>query len=278
MTPADSKSNSALEVRRLTASYSSRPVLWDVEAHFPHGALSAIVGPNGAGKSTLLKAALGLISVDSGQSLVLGRPARQALDQVAYVPQRDAIDWDFPVTVREVVEMGRYRNVGWIRRLGRSDADRVDASLEEVGMTAFASRQIGALSGGQRQRVFLARALAQEAPLLVMDEPFSGIDARTEAAILKLLAGLRERGRSIVVVHHDIETVRRTFDWALLLNVRTVACGPVDEALKEENLRRAYGGGIELPGGIEEASAEMPSSGSLGPAVASERGDPPWDP
>ena len=278
MATADHGSDAALELRRLTASYSSRPVLWDVEAEFPRGSLSAIVGPNGAGKSTLLKAALGLMPVDSGQSLILGRPAREALDRVAYVPQRDAIDWDFPVTVREVVEMGRYRNAGWIRRLGRSDAERVDASLEEVGMTAFASRQIGALSGGQRQRVFLARALAQEAPLLVMDEPFSGIDARTEAAILKLLAGLRDRGRSIVVVHHDIETVSRVFDWALLLNVRTVSCGPVGEALDEENLRRAYGGGVELPGEVEEAPDDPQPRGSLEPPATSEIDDPPWDP
>lgn len=247
MARADTESDAALEVRRLTASYSGRPVLWDVEASFPSGALSAIVGPNGAGKSTLLKAALGLLPVDSGQSLILGHPAREALDRVAYVPQRDAVDWDFPVTVREVVEMGRYRGAGWVRRLGRADRDKVDSCLEEVGMTAFGKRQIGALSGGQRQRVFLARALAQETSLLVMDEPFSGVDARTEAAILKLLAELRDRGRSIIVVHHDLETVRRSFDWALLLNVRTVAYGPVGEALTQENLRRAYGGEVQLP-------------------------------
>lgn len=237
----------ALAVRRLTVSYSSRPVLWDVDATFPRGALAAVVGPNGAGKSTLLKAALGLLPADSGQSLVFGQPARKMLDRVAYVPQREAVDWDFPVTVQEVVEMGRFRHAGRLRRLSRSDSAKVAGCLEEVGMTAYAKRQIGALSGGQRQRVFLARALAQEASLLIMDEPFSGVDARTEAAILKLLAGLRDQGRSIVVVHHDIETVRRHFDWALLLNVRTLACGPVDAALTEEHLRRAYGGRVELP-------------------------------
>lgn len=242
----------ALEVRRLTASYSSRPVLWDVEASFPAGALSAIVGPNGAGKSTLLKACLGLIPVDAGQTLILGHPAREALNRVAYVPQRDAVDWDFPITVREVVEMGRYREAGWIRRLGRGDRERVDASLGEVGMAAFADRQIGALSGGQRQRVFLARALAQDAPLLVMDEPFAGVDARTEAAILSLLRRLRAEGRSIVVVHHDLATVKSNFDWALLLNVRTVALGPVAESLSEANLRRAYGGSLPLPGEVAE--------------------------
>jgi manganese/zinc/iron transport system ATP- binding protein len=237
----------ALELRRLTASYASRPVLWDIDARIPAGSLAAVVGPNGAGKSTLLKAALGLIPADAGESLIFGRPARRALDQVAYVPQRDTIDWDFPITVREVVEMGRYRSAGWIRRLSRSERARVDSCLDEVGMNDFAGRQIGALSGGQRQRVFLARALAQEAPLLIMDEPFAGIDARTEAAILDLLARLRDQGRTIIVVHHDLETVRTVFDWALLINVRAIASGPVDEVLSEENLSSAYGGRVKLP-------------------------------
>ena len=232
---------SALEVRRLTVSYSSRPVLWDVDASFPAGALSAIVGPNGAGKSTLLRAALGLLPHDAGHTLIEGRPAREALDRVAYVPQRDSIDWDFPITVREVVEMGRYRAAGWVRRVRRSEGAIVDECLERVAMTEFADRQIGQLSGGQRQRIFLARALAQDTSLLVMDEPFAGIDARTEAAILELLRELRAGGRSVVVVHHDLGTVRASFDWALLLNVRTIACGPVAEALATDHLRRAYG-------------------------------------
>jgi manganese/zinc/iron transport system ATP- binding protein len=231
----------ALEIRRLTVSYGGRPALWDVDAHFPAGALSAIVGPNGAGKSTLLRAALGLIPVDAGQALVEHRPARESLDRVAYVPQRDAVDWDFPITVREVVEMGRYRSVGWVRRVGRSQRAAIDGALERVGMDDFADRQIGQLSGGQRQRIFLARALAQDAPVLVMDEPFAGIDARTEAAMLELLSELRDAGRSVIVVHHDIGTVRASFDWALLLNVRTVACGPVAGTLVPEQLRRAYG-------------------------------------
>jgi manganese/zinc/iron transport system ATP- binding protein len=241
---------SALEVRRLTVSYSAKPVLWDVDATFPEGALSAIVGPNGAGKSTLLRAALGLVPADAGQALILGRPARHALGDVAYVPQREAVDWDFPITVREVVEMGRYRSVGWVRRLGRGDRAAVDAALERVGMRAYARRQIGELSGGQRQRVFLARALAQEAPVLVMDEPFAGVDARTESALLALLAEQRDEGRSVVLVHHDLGTVRRTFDWALVLNVRAIAGGPVDEVLVPDVLARAYGahGPDEGPG------------------------------
>jgi manganese/zinc/iron transport system ATP- binding protein len=245
MSAPEHGSAAALEIRRLTVSYGSRPVLWDVDAAFPARALSAVVGPNGAGKSTLLRAALGLVAADAGQVLIDGHPARAALDHVAYVPQRDAVDWDFPITVREVVEMGRYRSAGWIRRVPRADRGIVEDALERVGMGPYAGRQIGRLSGGQRQRVFLARALAQQAPLLVMDEPFAGIDARTEAELLELLRELRSAGSSIVVVHHDIETVRAAFDWALLLNVRAVAEGPPAEALAPETVRRAYGAGAE---------------------------------
>lgn len=242
----------ALEVRRLTVSYETRPVLWDVDATFPSGALSAIVGPNGAGKSTLLRAALGLIPADAGQALIQGRPARSALDRVAFVPQRDAVDWDFPITVREVVEMGRYPVRGWLRRLTGEDRAVVDEALERVGMGPFARRQIGRLSGGQRQRVFIARALARQAPVMLLDEPFAGIDARTEATLLDLLHDLRGEGRSIVVVHHDLGTVRASFDWALVLNVRAVACGPVDEVIVPQTLRRAYGTEAVADGAQEE--------------------------
>jgi manganese/zinc/iron transport system ATP- binding protein len=246
----------ALEVRRLSVSYTGAPVLWDVDASFPAGALSAIVGPNGAGKSTLLRAALGLTPSDGGQARILGQPARAALDRVAYVPQREAVDWDFPITVREVVEMGRYRSAGWFRRLRRADRGIVDEALDRVGMHAFARRQIGQLSGGQRQRVFVARALAQQAALLLMDEPFAGVDARTERALLTLLGELRDAGTSIVVVHHDLATVRAAFDWALVLNVRAVASGPVSETIVPDVLRRAYASPIEdpVPNDVEEAA------------------------
>jgi manganese/zinc/iron transport system ATP- binding protein len=247
----------ALEVRRLTVSYGARPALWDVDAAFPERTLAAIVGPNGAGKSTLLKAALGLVPSDSGQVLVDGRPIKTALDRIAYVPQRDAVDWDFPITVREVVEMGRYRDAGRLRRVPRSERPFIDECLERVGMAPYAGRQIGALSGGQRQRVFLARALCQRAPVLLMDEPFAGIDARTEASVLELLAELRtNEGRSIVVVHHDLATVRASFDWALVLNVRTIASGPVAETLTADVLRRAYGSvPLEAAAGAEDVRA-----------------------
>ena len=242
----------ALELRRLTVSYDVRPVLWDVDATFPVGAMSAIVGPNGAGKSTLLRAALGLVAADAGQSLIDGRPARSALERVSYVPQRESIDWDFPITVREVVEMGRYASVGWFRRVPRSQRELVDECIERVGMTPYAGRQIGSLSGGQRQRVFIARALAQRAPLMLLDEPFAGIDARTEANLLELLGRLRDGGTSVVVVHHNLATARTAFDWALLLNVRAVACGPAPEALAPANVRRAYGAGVAEAGEVEE--------------------------
>ena len=242
----------ALEIRRLTASYSSRPVLWDVDADFPTGSLAAIVGPNGAGKSTLLKAVVRLLPIDAGRVLIDGHPASAALDRVAYVPQRDEVDWDFPITVQEVVEMGRYRSSGWIRRLGEEDREIVRTSIERVGMAPYAKRQIGELSGGQRQRVFIARALSQQSPVMLLDEPFAGVDARTESALLDLLSGFRDEGRTVIVVHHDIGTVRARFDWALLLNVRTIACGPVAESLSTENLRRAYGG---ITGEEEEEGA-----------------------
>ncbi len=242
----DQTATAALQIRRLTVSHSGKPALWDVTAEFPAGALSAIVGPNGAGKSTLLRAALGLLPADSGQVMLEGRPARSALHRLAYVPQHDAVDSDFPITVREVVEMGRYRDLGWFRRPRRTDRAVIADSLDRVGMAGFGSRRIGELSGGQRQRMFIARALAQQAPVLLMDEPFAGVDTRTEAVLLELLRELRAAGRSVILVHHDLGTVRSEFDWALLLNVRAVACGPVCDVVLPEQLRRAYGGEVTV--------------------------------
>jgi manganese/zinc/iron transport system ATP- binding protein len=246
---APGAATAALEIRGLTVSYRTAPVLWDVEASFPAGKLSAIVGPNGAGKSTLLRAALGLVPAESGRVRFGGEPLAAARDVLAYVPQREAVDWDFPITVGEVVAMGRYRSTGWFRRVGRADRAIAEEALERVGMAAFRDRQIGALSGGQRQRVFVARALAQRARLLLMDEPFAGIDARTQASLLALLGTLRDEGHSIVVVHHDVAGVRAEFDHALLLNVRTVAEGPARDVLCDERIRRAYGG---APAGTAE--------------------------
>jgi manganese/zinc/iron transport system ATP- binding protein len=173
--------------------------------------------------------------------LVDGVEGRDALDRVAYVPQRESVDWDFPITVGEVVAMGRYRSTGWFRRVGRADRAIAAECLERVGMAQYGRRQIGQLSGGQRQRVFLARALAQRAPVLVMDEPFAGIDARTQADLLALLGGIRDDGGSVIVVHHDMAQVRAAFDWTLLLNVRALGCGPTAEVLTPEAVGAAYG-------------------------------------
>lgn len=237
----------ALEIRSLTVSYRSTPVLVDVDATFPRGRLSAVVGPNGAGKSTLLKAALGLVPADAGHVVLGGRRLPDALDRVAYVPQTESVDWDFPITAGEVVAMGRYRAAGWFRRLGREDRAIAAGCLDRVGMAAHARRQIGRLSGGQRQRVFVARALAQQAPLLLMDEPFAGIDARSQADLLALLRGLCDEGASVVAVHHDIGQVRAAFDWALLLDVRAFGCGPPADVLSPASVAAAYGVVGETP-------------------------------
>lgn len=231
----------AIEVTDLTVAYRDRPVLWDIDWTVPAGVLMAIVGPNGAGKTTLLKAILGLVKPAAGQALILGKPYAQQRRQVGYVPQRGSVDWDFPTSVLDVVLMGCYGSLGWLRRPGKAERERALAALEKVGMAAFAGRQISQLSGGQRQRVFLARALVQDALVYFMDEPFQGVDATTERAIVTLLQELRAAGRTVVVVHHDLQTVPEYFDWVTLLNVRRIASGPVAEVFTEANLRLAYG-------------------------------------
>jgi manganese/zinc/iron transport system ATP- binding protein len=250
----------AIEVTDLTVAYHEKPVLWDVDLEVPAGVLMAIVGPNGAGKTTLIKAILGLIQPAAGQVLIHGRPYTQQRQIVGYVPQRGSVDWDFPTTVLDVVMMGRYGALGWLRRPGRQDRARALEALEKVGMHTFAERQISQLSGGQQQRVFLARALVQDAQLYFMDEPFQGVDATTERAIVMLLQSLRADGKTVVVVHHDLQTVPEYFDWVTLLNVRRIASGPVAEAFTEHNLRLAYGGRVAFlsrNGQIEETTPEQ---------------------
>ena len=232
----------AVEVTDLTVAYGEKPVLWDVDLEVPTGVLMAIVGPNGAGKTTLMQTILGLVKPAAGQALVHGRPYEEQRQLVAYVPQRGSVDWDFPTSVLDVVLMGRYGRLGWVRRPGAEDRAAAREALEQVGMTELAGRQISQLSGGQQQRVFLARALVQHAEVYFMDEPFQGVDATTEKAIVELLRGLRERGKTVVVVHHDLQTVPEYFDQVTLLNVRRIASGPVSECFTEENLRRTYGG------------------------------------
>nr|WP_281376931.1 metal ABC transporter ATP-binding protein [Deinobacterium chartae] len=209
---------------------------------FPQGQLCAIVGPNGAGKSTFLKAALGLIPRASGQVRFFGEPLARVRRRVGYVPQRSSVDWDFPTSALDVVTMGLYGRLGWLRRPGRAEREQAMSALERVGLSDLAQRQISQLSGGQQQRVFLARALAQASDLYFMDEPFAGVDATTERAILEVMRELRAQGKTVVVVHHDLETVRDYFDHLTLLNVSVVASGPMQETFSHDNLRAAYGG------------------------------------
>ncbi len=234
----------AIEVTDLTVAYRDQPVLWDVDLEVPEGVLMAIVGPNGAGKSTLIQAILGLVQPAAGQVRIYGRPYAEQRHLVGYVPQRSSVDWDFPTSALDVVMMGLYGRLGWVRRPGRRERELALESLEKVGMAEFADRQISQLSGGQQQRVFLARALVQDARIYLMDEPFAGVDATTERAIIALLQELRAAGKTVVAVHHDLQTLEEYFDWAMLLNVRRIAAGPVQEVLTDENLRKAYGGRI----------------------------------
>jgi len=232
----------ALTVSDLTVMYGEKPVLWDVDLQMPAGVLMAVVGPNGAGKTTLIKAILGLVPAVAGQIRIDGRPYAEQRQRVGYVPQRGSVDWDFPTRVLDVVMMGCYGRLGWLRRPGKSEQAAALRALEQVGMADYAHRQIGRLSGGQQQRVFLARALMQEADIYLMDEPFQGVDAPTERAIVDLFRELRTRGKCVLVVHHDLQTVPEYFDWVTLLNVRSFACGPVAENFNESILRQTFGG------------------------------------
>ena len=234
--------DAALIVRGLTVSYGEKPAIFDVDANVPQGSMTAIVGPNGAGKSTLLKAALGIVPRLSGTVSVFDETLDAARSRIAYVPQRASVDWDFPARVSDVVAMGLYREIGLLGRLGRRRRARVRECLDRVGMADFASRQIGQLSGGQQQRVFLARALAQGADLYLLDEPFAGVDAATERAIIDVLHALRAERRTVVAVHHDLSTVADYFDRVLLINVRAIAEGSVRETFTAANLQEAYGG------------------------------------
>lgn len=243
-------------VKDLTVAYHRKPVLWDVNLALPKGRLTAVAGPNGAGKSTLIKAILGIQPAASGEVLIFGKPYRQQRRKVGYVPQRGAVDWDFPVNALDVVMMGRYGHVGLLRRLRKSDKTAAMECLEKVGMQDFARRQISQLSGGQQQRVFLARALAQEAEVYFMDEPFAGVDASTEKAIVSLLQELRDSNRTCVIVHHDLQTIKEYFDHLVLLNMRVVADGPMEETLSSENLRKTYGGRLTILDEAAHAAAQ----------------------
>ena len=241
-TLADDLSASPLAIRGLTVSYGGKPAVFSVDLTVEAHSMTAIIGPNGAGKSTLLKAALGIVPRLSGTVTVNGRPLDHARAEIAYVPQRASVDWDFPTRVIDVVLMGMSRELGLLRPVRAHHRERAMDCLARVGMEAFATRQIGQLSGGQQQRVFLARALAQGARLYLLDEPFAGVDAATERAIIGVLKSLRAEGKTVVCVHHDLSTVRDYFTHAVLLNIRKVAEGPLAQAFTEENLQATYGG------------------------------------
>ncbi|WP_299287584.1 metal ABC transporter ATP-binding protein [uncultured Tateyamaria sp.] len=238
----DARMASPLAIRGMTVSYGQTPAVFSVDVTVRAGSMTAIVGPNGAGKSTLLKAALQVIKPLAGTVSVFGKPLAQMRDRIAYVPQRASVDWDFPTRVIDVVTMGMYRQLGLLGRVRSHHRAAAMASLTRVGMADFATRQIGQLSGGQQQRVFLARALAQEAEIYVLDEPFAGVDAATEKAIIAVLKELRDAGRTVLAVHHDLATVPEYFDDVVLLNTQVVAAGPVEEVFTDANLHATYGG------------------------------------
>ncbi|WP_339811337.1 metal ABC transporter ATP-binding protein [uncultured Imperialibacter sp.] len=235
-----------IEVHDLTVSYSQKPVLWGIDLSLPKGSLVGIVGPNGAGKSTLIKAIMDLVPLSSGYVKLFDTQLDNVREKISYVPQRESVDWDFPASVNDVVMMGRYGKLGLFKRPRQADREVVQESMRLVGMEAFKNRQISQLSGGQQQRVFLARALAQQAEVYFMDEPFAGVDAATEKAIVELLRRMSKEGKTVVVVHHDLQSVAKYFDWLILLNMRLVASGPTVDVFKEELLQEAYGGKLTI--------------------------------
>lgn len=243
---ANHPENVPVAIHDLTVAYQRKPVLWDIDLDIPEGKLVGIVGPNGAGKSTLMKACLDLIPKASGEVGIYGKPYAKQSHLVGYVPQRESVDWDFPVSVLDVVTMGTYRELGWFKWVKKPQKERAMQAMEKVGIAHLAKRQISELSGGQQQRVFLARALAQDAQIYFMDEPFAAVDAATEEAIVSVLQELNKQGKTCLVVHHDLSTVARYFDWLILLNLRVVDSGPIDKVFTKENLEKTYGGSLSI--------------------------------
>lgn len=235
------QNNYSIEVDDLTVAYQYKPVLWDIDVKIPNGVLMAIVGPNGAGKSTFIKAILNLIQPLAGSIRIQGKSYKEQKRKIAYVPQKDSVDWDFPTTVLDVVMMGTYGKLGWFKRPGKKEKNQALSALEKLGMLEYKNRQISQLSGGQKQRVFLARALVQDAEIYFMDEPFQGVDATTEIAIIKLLKELNSKGKTVIVVHHDLDTVTEYFNYVMMMNVKIIAYGSVETAFNSENLKKTYG-------------------------------------
>ncbi len=238
--------NPILEIHDLIVSYDQSPVLWNVDLSLPSGKLIGILGPNGAGKSTLIKAIMGLVTPSSGYVKIFDKTLDEVRSKISYVPQRESVDWNFPASVLDVVMMGTYGKLGLFKRPGKKEKEIALSCLDQVGMMSFVNRQISELSGGQQQRVFIARALAQEADLYLMDEPFAGVDMSTETAIFNLLKDMTAQGKTVIVVHHDIHSAMHYFDWIIMLNLHLVASGPIEQVISEELLRKTYGGKLNL--------------------------------
>lgn len=257
-TPPSHSPDMPLAIDDLTVAYQNKPVLWDIDLDIPEGKLVGIIGPNGAGKSTLMKSCLDLIPKASGRVMVYGKPYKQQRSLVGYVPQRESVDWDYPISALDVVTMGTYGRIGLFRPVRKLHRATAMKALEHVGIGHLAKRQISQLSGGQQQRVFLARALAQDSRLYFMDEPFAAVDSATERAIIDLLHELKDQGKTCLVVHHDLSTVAQYFDWVVLLNMRVVKAGPTEEVFTRENLQATYGGRLEM---LEQAGQALRDAG-----------------
>lgn len=229
-----------IEVKKIVVAYDEKVVLWNINLNIKQGVLMALVGPNGAGKSTLIKAMLGLVKTVTGEVTFYNKKYNEVRKKIAYIPQRGSVDWDFPTTVFDVVEMGCYGKVGWLKRVGKKEKEKTKEMIEKVGMSEFENRQISQLSGGQQQRVFLARALVQEADIYFMDEPFQGIDSKTEKSIIEMLKKLRDDGKTVIVVHHDLQTVKEYFNYVTFINGSVIASGKTEEIFTEENIQKTY--------------------------------------
>jgi len=235
-----------LEIHDLTVGYNNKPVLYGIDVEVEEGSLVGIIGPNGAGKSTLIKTVMGMMKPEDGYIKIFGETGKKAITRVGYIPQRESVDWDFPVTAMDVVLMGRFSHSRWYQRVSKRDRLFASECLDQMNMLPYANRQIGNLSGGQQQRVFLARALAQQSDLYLMDEPFEGVDALTEKAIVELLKNLRDQKKTLLIVHHDLSTAKEYFDQLLLLNLRIIAYGQSSEVFTNELLQRTYGGKLTV--------------------------------
>jgi manganese/zinc/iron transport system ATP- binding protein len=230
----------AIQIKDLTVAYHIKPVLWDIDIDFLESTLTAIVGPNGAGKSTLIKTMIGLIPKVSGNILFYNKKYNQIRKKVSYVPQRNSVDWDFPINVFDLVLMGRYGHLGWFKRPTQKDKKIAFQALQKVDMVSFSKRQISELSGGQQQRIFLARSLAQQGDIYLMDEPFQGVDIQTEKKIISILQDLKKKNKTIIVVHHDLATVKQYFDYLVLLNIQKIASGTISKVFNNENIEKTY--------------------------------------